>query len=239
MLDKYKKCGIIIQARMSSNRFPGKMLTKIAGRPLVEYVYRRCSQSKIKNVLVATSDSVSDDSIYEYCDNIHIPVMRGDLDNVVKRYIQAARAQKMEYICRVCGDTPFVDTSLIELLLETLITRKLDYAAPDRNTCASGFYSETMTLDALEKVASATGDSEDLEHVTRYILNNRDKFLIKLIDAGLNPQFARGVRFTMDYPADLELVEGIASGLAGDYSFSSQDVLKMIKKIKGSRICAE
>lgn len=227
-----KDCGIIIQARMSSDRFPGKMLAQLSGGPLIKYVYGRCRRSKAKKVLVATSDDGSDDILYEYCRKNKIPAVRGALNNVIDRYVRAAESENVEYICRVCGDTPFVDTALIDLLFDTLIGKKLDYAAPDRQACAPGFYSETFTLKALKKVLGMTRSPEDLEHVTKYILDNSGRFAMELIDAGLNPEFAKKVRFTIDYPEDIKTGNEIAAKLSGDYSFSSGDILKIVKAMR-------
>lgn len=207
------------------------MMARLSADPLVKYVYARCRRSGAGKVLVATSTEGSDDVLYNYCKAERIPAMRGDIDNVVKRYADAARAAGIEYICRVCGDTPFVDTALIDALFDTLISGKLDYAAPDRQTCAPGFYCETFTLKALTKVLESAKSPDDLEHVTKYILDNRDKFAVKLVDAGLNPDFARKTRFTIDYPEDIETGRKIAARLSADYSFTSRDVLEAVREI--------
>ena len=76
-------CAIIIQARMSSARFPGKMMLPLYNNtPLVEYVYERCKTSSVKNILVATSDDKSDDKLYNYCKRNSIPIARGSIKNV-------------------------------------------------------------------------------------------------------------------------------------------------------------
>jgi len=75
---------------MSSDRFPGKMLEELGGVPLVEYVYRRCGTSNAADVIVATSADPSDDRLYSYCADRGIGIMRGSLDNVLARYIEAA-----------------------------------------------------------------------------------------------------------------------------------------------------
>ena len=47
----------IIPARYESSRFPGKPLAEIAGRPMIEHVYRRASASRsVDAVIVATDD---------------------------------------------------------------------------------------------------------------------------------------------------------------------------------------
>jgi spore coat polysaccharide biosynthesis protein SpsF (cytidylyltransferase family) len=225
---KLDECGIIIQARMSSTRFPKKMMAYFAGIPLISYVYGRCNHSTMCRVIVATSNDPSDDELYSYCIKEGIRIVRGDLHNVLQRYINTAKSEKIEKVCRVCGDTPFVDVQLIDSLFEMLIENELDYVAPSRETCASGFYSEVFTLAALKRVSEMTKSSEDIEHVTQYILNNQSEFNMRLIDAELNPDFVRKVTFTVDYPHDLELVHKIASRLPG-FSFTSQDVLNTIR----------
>jgi 3-deoxy-manno-octulosonate cytidylyltransferase (CMP-KDO synthetase) len=47
----------VIPARYGSTRFPGKPLAMIAGRPMIEHVYRRCRRAKLlTDVVVATDD---------------------------------------------------------------------------------------------------------------------------------------------------------------------------------------
>ncbi len=47
----------VIPARLHSTRLPGKILADIAGRPMIEYVYRRASSAaSVHAVIVATDD---------------------------------------------------------------------------------------------------------------------------------------------------------------------------------------
>jgi len=227
------KKAILIQARTSSERFPKKMMQALGSVPLVEFVYKRCATSKLADIVaVITSLDKSDDELFGYCVSRGLRTYRGPLENVLRRYILAAEFYASSVICRVCGDSPFVDTELIDLLFDMLIKKKLDYAAPDRQTCAPGFYSETFTLEAIKKAMTMAKSPEDHEHVTKYILDNKDGFRAELIDAKLNPGFAKKVRFTIDYPEDIEVTRKIAAGLPDAYSFSSSDVLNIIEAIK-------
>jgi 3-deoxy-manno-octulosonate cytidylyltransferase (CMP-KDO synthetase) len=48
---------VIIPARFSSTRFPGKPLAEIEGKPLIEHVYRRVEQARlVSRIIVATDD---------------------------------------------------------------------------------------------------------------------------------------------------------------------------------------
>ena len=50
------KTTVIIPARFSSARLPGKPLIEINGKPLIQYVYERVKASSIPQVIVATDD---------------------------------------------------------------------------------------------------------------------------------------------------------------------------------------
>ena len=79
-----KKILIILQARCSSRRFPGKVLKLINGIPLVVLCYKRLSNMGRK-VIVATSRHSSDDKLITVLEKHKIPHYRGDLKNVLLR----------------------------------------------------------------------------------------------------------------------------------------------------------
>ena len=205
-------------------------MSLLAGIPLIEYIYKRCALSKIPSVVVATSDNHSDDVLFEYCKSKNIPVIRGPLDNVLKRYIQAAGQLNAQYIIRICGDTPFVDISLIDLFLNLFISQGLDYVSVDKKTCVAGFDPEAVTQAALKRTFSLTNSKQDFEHVTTFIINNPRLFLTKFIEVDLKPKFMRRARFTIDYPKDIKLANSILDELPNKFSFTSKDILSVIRR---------
>ena len=48
---------VVIPARYGSSRLPGKPLRELAGRPMVEHVYRRACESGAEQVVIATDDA--------------------------------------------------------------------------------------------------------------------------------------------------------------------------------------
>lgn len=222
---------IIIQARMSSKRFSGKMLSLIGGLPLVEYIYERSKRHYSKNVLIATSVDSSDDALYNLCLDKKIPVFRGSLSNVLDRYINAAIRFGAKNIVRICADTPFVDFSLCETLLEYLKSENVDYVSFVKETCLPCFYSEAFTLDALRKASALTKEDEDLEHMTRFFIRNPELFLIKLEKANLSPEFAKDFRLTIDYPEDLERVNAVINRLKDKFCFNSNELLEVAREL--------
>ena len=146
---KFKK-GIFIQSRMTSSRLPGKMMKPFCGIPLVEYVYRRCLTARDVDVIaVLTSTELSDTILYDYCRKMNIPVFRGDLNNVLHRYIEAANYYHVDYVCRVCGDSPFVDTAMIAPMFHEIAFSSHDYIS--LAGCIDGFFSEIVSTSTLKK----------------------------------------------------------------------------------------
>ena len=91
----------IIQSRLSSNRFPGKMLTNFNGIPLLGRVIDRVSLAKgVTKIVVATSDSISDNHIESFCFERGIECFRGDLKNVADRFLQLVKKKKCKFFCK-------------------------------------------------------------------------------------------------------------------------------------------
>ena len=157
-----QKRAIIVQARMSSSRLPGKSLQMIGDRPLLYYVLKRLEKTGIP-VIVATSDHSSDDEIADYVESLKIHVFRGELENVLQRYIDCAEAFGVTGIIRVTGDNPLVDIEALkhsEALFEDY--QYLDAIYPNGWIKGTGF--EFVTLGELQKIRPSK--PEHREHVT-------------------------------------------------------------------------
>lgn len=201
-------------------------MSELRGVPLVRFVYERCMNSKEADIVaVATSNDMSDDRLYEYCHAEGIPVFRGSLANVLSRYVQAADCYGADCVCRVCGDSPFADTALIDTMFRMLQTEGIDYAAPVKDMCIAGLDSEVVRVGALKTALDNTTDNYDLEHVTPYVKRSPDKFKIKLLDVNLRPDELCGLALTVDYPGDLAICNRISALLGAGYGFQSQDIL--------------
>jgi spore coat polysaccharide biosynthesis protein SpsF len=222
--------GILIQARMSSSRFPGKMLKNIDGIPLVDFIYKRCAVSKRPDIIaVITSDHSSDDILYDHCVKKNIPVYRGSLENVLSRYIEASIFFKLDLICRVCGDSPLVDTELIDKMFDLMGEGQFDYIAPLKDRCIAGLDSEVMTLSALKKSLQMCTKAEELEHVTLVIKCNRNDFNIFKFDPILGLEVLKiGISLTVDLPRDLIFCNEIIKRINKGALFTSKDILSLI-----------
>ena len=79
---------IVIQSRLSSSRLPAKALLPISGLPSVVLAAKRAATSGVP-VVVATSETVTDDLLTAEFEKHSISHIRGSLDNVLKRFVQA------------------------------------------------------------------------------------------------------------------------------------------------------
>lgn len=222
---------ILIQARLSSKRFPGKVLKTAGDTPLIEYIYNRCLQSRVADkVMVLTSVDKSDDELFKFCKLKKIPVFRGSLNNVLRRYIDAAKKYKIGTVCRVCADSPFIDVVLIDKMFKIIEKRNFNYISVNKNKCIAGLDSEIVTLKALERSINNNPSKEELEHVTLYIKNNPGKFKAKLLNERLRPNFLTDISLTVDYWQDLVFYNKIMEHFDNRYNFSSLDIFNVLVK---------
>jgi spore coat polysaccharide biosynthesis protein SpsF (cytidylyltransferase family) len=219
---------IIIQARMGSTRLPGKSLMEISGKPLIWHVVERAKKSKASKVLLATTTEEKDDSLAEFAGKNGIPLFRGDLDDVLDRYYQAAKTTGAKIIVRITGDSPLVDPQLIDLAIRKLESGGFDYVSNGKQPWMDGFDVEAFTFAALERAWKEAKMASEREHVTPY-MKNSGKFKLFYFE---NDPRLDGVQCSVDRENDLKLVREIyfrmlAKGL--DHDFTYKDVIALFE----------
>ena len=116
-----------IQARMNSERLPGKVLANIEGKPMLQWQIERLQKSKIiNNIYVATTTSRKDDPIEILCKKLGIKVYRGSENNVLKRVCELLRKFKVDIHVECFGDSPMADPDLIDKFLDYFLKNHKD-----------------------------------------------------------------------------------------------------------------
>lgn len=169
---------IFIQARMSSSRYPGKVLAPVFGIPLIKNLVDRAQQVKNKNkVIVLTSAEISDDPLAVFLKSIHCEVFRGPLSNVFGRFQEALSQYPCEYFVRLCGDSPFIDPSLIQTIIEKGVEGKYDLIS---NVFGKKFPKgqavEMVRSSVFKAVNSSELTEEEREHVIPYFYKHREMY---------------------------------------------------------------
>ncbi|MEM9016407.1 MAG: 3-deoxy-manno-octulosonate cytidylyltransferase [Verrucomicrobiota bacterium] len=113
----------VIPARWGSTRFPGKPLHSIAGKPLVQHVWDRCSEcSNLALLTVATDDERIRDAVLSF--GGHVTMTRDDHPSGTDRAAEVAEAfPEMSHIINIQGDEPLIDPSLIDRLAGDLLAQ--------------------------------------------------------------------------------------------------------------------
>lgn len=199
-----------IQARMSSKRFKGKIITKINNYQLFYILYRRLKKSKlISKIVFLTSNHISDDIFCNILNKKNIDYFRGDLDNVAKRFLQGAELYKKKAFIRICCDSPLINWKLVDKLIVISKKKKFDLITNSLDTNYSkGMGIEIIKSELIKKNISFFTKS-DKEHVTRYFYRNKLKFNIVKYENISKTKFDN---YCVDYPSDIKKLTKIIGG---------------------------
>ena len=172
----------IIQARMGSNRFPGKVLKEIHGIPIIQHIVNTLEKLKNKNMIddfiVATPNTVENKPLWDFLLKEKITFFKGSNDDVLDRFYNCAKTTNAEGIVRICADVPFLKEWKIEQQIKNF---KKDHEF----TYGNGAW--VFSFKELEESWKNGKHPEDREHVTTRMYN------------------------AIDYPEDLEKIRHIFS----------------------------
>ncbi|MEI6564305.1 MAG: 3-deoxy-manno-octulosonate cytidylyltransferase [bacterium] len=128
MKSKRERVVGVIPARWASTRLPGKALTLICGKPLIQWVLERAQQAdRLDEVIVATDD----DRILSVVAALGgIAVMtRVDHPSGTDRVAEAVAGRDAGIVINIQGDEPLIDPDLINGLAEVMVAgREWDMA---------------------------------------------------------------------------------------------------------------
>jgi spore coat polysaccharide biosynthesis protein SpsF len=214
------KPGIIVQARTGSTRMPEKVILPFyQDQSILDLLLEKAKMTDV-TVVLATTVNTSDDRICVLAGKHGIPVFRGSENDVLDRFIQAARKFNFEKIIRVCADNPFLDLPAMRTLISGFEKSDADYLsfqlAGNKPSILThfGFWTEAVRLSALEKVQQLTSEKLYHEHVTNFIYGNPSLFHVKFMQA--DPQvFSRtDIRMTLDTPEDFDIQQKIFAAIS-------------------------
>ena len=216
----------IVQARMGSTRLPGKVLLDLAGKSVLARVVERLRRvDLIDEVSVATTDSARDDLIVGECERYSVAVFRGLEHDVLDRYYRAGQAIGADVIVRVTSDCPLIDPEVTGQTIRKFLAERPDYASNVRvRTYPRGLDTEVMTAQALEQAWREADQQYQRVHVTPYIYEHPEKFMLLSVTGEKDHSQHR---WTVDTPEDLQLVRAIYERL-GRENFLWRDALALL-----------
>jgi spore coat polysaccharide biosynthesis protein SpsF len=186
----------VIQARMSSSRLPGKVLSEIAGKPLLQHMFDRVKKAKLLDrVVLASTIDPSDDVLEQFCQKQGISCFRGSLPDVLDRCYRAAAQFHAEVIVRLTADCPLIDPTLIDLTILAFLgmphlqtpsdpsqlpgqlspaSHPFDYSTnrmppPWKRTVPIGLDVEVCSFESLQRAWKESDQPYQREHVMPYL----------------------------------------------------------------------
>ena len=237
-----------IQGRMAASRLPGKVLRDLGGQPMLGRVFERVRRAHtLDQVLVATTADPSDDPLVAYCHIRGYPVFRGDMFDVLDRFYQAALQSHAEVIVRITADCPVIDPAVIDLVVGEFRRSIPDFAAnrlppPWKRTFPIGLDVEVCTFAALERAWKEAGQKFQREHVMLYFYEGipLDAFDMTKTSLATSPRGFRvllvnhipdcgKMRWTVDAPEDLGLMQKVYDHFKGRDDFSWMEVFSLFE----------
>ena len=206
---------IIVQARMTSTRLPGKVLMGIAGRPMLAQQLRRLKRcTLVDDIVVATTTHASDDSVAELAHQEQVGCFRGSERDVLARYVGAAREAKADVVIRATADCPLIDPQVTDRVIAELTDHAMecDYASNVlHRTYPRGLDVEAFFWDTLLRIDRLAQSIAAREHVTIVPRSeHRELFLCRSVEDNQNNA---DLRWTVDTAADLEFVRRLYAAL--------------------------
>ncbi|MDB9921424.1 glycosyltransferase family protein [Actinomycetota bacterium] len=202
----------IVQARMGSTRLPGKVLADLCGAPLLQRQLERVRRAtSLDRVVVATSTDETDLPIAELCESLDVPCFRGDLNNVLARFLGAISEFNPEVVVRITADCPLISPSVIDSIVHSFFESDCDYLSNTLDpTFPDGVDVEVVRVRALRALARLDTDIHEREHVTLGIYRRPEQFVVRNFTG--DPDLSN-LRWTVDSPEDLEFVRWVYTKL--------------------------
>ncbi|WP_277068815.1 glycosyltransferase family protein [Saccharomonospora viridis] len=228
---------VVIQARASSTRLPGKVLRPLGASGAAEelsvlgWVVRAArSTVGVDGVVVATSDRPDDDAVAEEARRCGADVVRGPLDDVLARFLLACDEYPADAVVRLTADCPLHDPALLGQVVALWRAQPdLDYVSTTLvRTLPRGFDAELVRVPVLVEQARIP-DGPHREHVTYGVKNSPD--VHRLAGIVVQPQ-ADDLRVTLDAEDDWALLEALVRELTarhGDGPFAWRDVVALLR----------
>ena len=217
----------LVQARMGSTRLPNKVMRLVNGVPMIELLLARLSRSKkIDQIVLATSEDPINQPLVEYVKAFGYGTFQGSENDVLDRFVQAARLYDADVVVRITGDCPLVDPEIVDACVAGFFEKKVDYFG---NTLPPSFPDgldvEVFSRAALEAANKESTATFDHEHVTPYLRNSP-----AFTKAGLeNPEDLSSSRWTVDELVDLHVVEKVFKHFSPSIHFGWREVFNLQK----------
>ena len=199
------KAVVIVQARMTSTRLPGKVLLGLAGTTVLDQVLARCVLiPNVDQVVCAVPDGDEHDPVAAESEACGIAVVRGSETDVLSRYAKAAEWAGADVVMRVTSDCPLIDPLVCGDVFDFVLSgcgRLLLQQHAQNISTRTGLRSVRRARFCAPQPRTLCCRKER-EHVTPWIRTNNRLRRASLVGPGAP---LSGLRITLDTPEDYQI----------------------------------
>lgn len=224
----------IVEARVASNRLPGKVMKPVLGRPLLERVLQRvCRAGLVGTVVVATTVYAEDDVIAQLCWKLGVPCYRGDAADVLDRHYRAAVKYGAEVVVKIGADCPLIDPDVVDAVIGSYLARPdaYDYVSNlHPPTFPEGNGVEVIRMSALEAAWREAWRRHEREKTTPYFWRNSHQFRLHNV-VWEKDMSSTSYRWRVEGPEELLMVQAVYSALhRQNPHFGLEDILALLER---------
>jgi len=193
-----------IQARMGSTRFPGKVMANLWGKRVLQWVIEKAKRLHVDNVVLLTSLTTENIPLQRLAQKLRIDIMDSNYRNINFNDLQcfiwyycAGIDYGADYIIRICGDSPFIDVDLANIMIDR-VHPEYDYFSYqiDGKPAIQTLYGIFVEIFSVQKIKAI------MEHVTVPFYTDFNQSLISWY-------MPHKYKLSIDYPEDLELAKKV------------------------------
>jgi spore coat polysaccharide biosynthesis protein SpsF len=190
---------VIVQARMTSSRLPGKVMLPLGDKTVLGQVLTRCRKIEgATAVCCAIPTGILHDVLAVESRHYGCEVFRGAEADVLERYWGAAQYMQADVVIRVTSDCPLISPRVCSQVLNAHVKEQAEYTCNNMPpSWPHGYDCEVFNFLVLEAAQRCAASSEDREHVTPWI--RRQYPVLNVMNPNGN-EYHR--RITLDTPED-------------------------------------
>lgn len=205
---------VVLQARTSSTRLPGKVLLPVCGLPIVVLAAKRAARDRLE-VVVATSDDPSDDVLAQVIAQHGLTCLRGSLDDVLSRFVLSTADLADDDICvRFTSDNVFPDSDFATRVADAAEKSTGGYAGFSGGMAGLpyGLAGEAFRVGLLREAQKNATTAHEREHVSPWIVQKAGRVVAEM--PGDPERDMSELRCTIDTLEDYRSVSTALAGLA-------------------------
>ncbi|MCR5189368.1 MAG: methyltransferase domain-containing protein [Treponema sp.] len=217
---------VIVQCRLSSTRLPGKALKKLGDKSILAWTLNSMHKVKADRYFVAT-DTASYQELLPICKDCDFECFAGDLQDVLKRFVDLLNTIDCKTVIRATADNPFLFFEAAQESVELFEEKnkgkeKCDYLTYTGLPHGSGV--EIISAQALKKAITETNDPYDHEHVGPALYNHKENYKCEFITAPRRYNYPE-LRTTIDTFSDYLRACGIYNFLKKEEAPYTADLI--------------